>query len=255
MENKKRTILVFGAHPDDAEIGMGGSIKRLSSDGHDVYLCIAAIPDHPDERTDESLAAAKILGIKEVLFLPMGIHELGYNRKTIGLVDNIIATLEPYAVFTHWIEDSHQDHINLSKCVVAATRKNNFHVLMYENTIPGGLTTGAFRAQYFIDISSTISYKLHSIESHASQIRRNGDWWIQGINGRAMYRGYQIHANYAEAFEVIKINNDVRLFASTVSPVSYATITKEASEATKKEVREVKEEVKRGNVPLPKVAS
>ncbi len=226
MENK-RTILVFGAHPDDAEIGMGGSIRRFADEGHDVYLCIATIPDHHEERFAESKAAAKVLGVKEVFLLPMSIQELGYNRKTIGLVDEIIARVQPYAVFTHWIEDSHQDHVNFSKCIIAATRKNNFHVLMYENTIPGGLTTGAFRAQYFIDISSTISDKLKSIEAHASQTRRNGTWWIQGINGRAMYRGYQIRANYAEAFEVIKINNDVRLFSSSVQNASYASMEKE----------------------------
>jgi LmbE family N-acetylglucosaminyl deacetylase len=219
--NKKRTILVFGAHPDDAEIGMGGSIRRLANEGHDIYLCMATIPDHQEERLRESKAAAKILGVKEVFVLPLGIQELGYNRKTIGLVDDILKRIQPYAVFTHWIEDSHQDHVNFSKCIIAATRKNHFHVLMYENTIPGGLTAGAFRAQFFIDISSTIDDKLASIEAHASQIRRNGDWWIQGINGRAMYRGYQIRSNYAEAFEIIKINDDVKFFSSPVLPPMY----------------------------------
>lgn len=214
----RKSILVFGAHPDDVEIGMGGTIRRLANEGHDVYICIATIPDHHEERLAESRRAAEILGAKEVFLLPISISELGYNRKTIGLVDEMIAKVKPYAVFTHWIEDSHQDHVNFSKCIVAATRKNHFHVFMYENTIPGGLTTGAFRAQFFIDISKTIDSKLKSIEAHASQIRRNGDWWIHGIKGRAMYRGYQIHANYAEAFEIIKINNDVRFFSLLGSP-------------------------------------
>lgn len=224
MAQEKRRVLVFGAHPDDAEIGMGGSIKRMTDDGVEVYICVATIPDHYDERYRESLAAARILGVKEVILLPIGIEELGFNRKTIGLVDKIIQKVQPYAVFTHWIEDSHQDHVNFSKCIIAATRKNNFHVLMYENTIPGGITSGAFRAQFLIDISSTIKDKLRSIEAHASQIRRNGDWWIHGINGRAMYRGYQIHANYAEAFEIIKINNDVHFFSASPTPSAYADL-------------------------------
>ena len=207
-----KKVLIFGAHPDDAEIGMGGSIKRLADDGNEVYLCIASVPDHPEERWEESKKAAKILGIKEVFLLSMKLEELGYNRKTIGLVDQIIERIKPDAVFTHWIEDSHQDHVNLSKCVIAATRKNHFHVMMYENTIPGGLTAGAFRAQYFIDISTTIKTKLESIKVHSSQIRRNGDWWINGIKGRAMYRGYQIRTNYAEAFEIVKVKNDLNFF-------------------------------------------
>jgi hypothetical protein len=39
---------------------------------------------------------------------------------------------------------------------------------------------------------------------HKSQVRANGELWIQGVKGRAMYRGYQINVEYAEAFEVVK---------------------------------------------------
>lgn len=220
----QHTILVFGAHPDDAEIGMGGTIKRLTADGNEVILVIATIPDEHEKRMKEAEESAKILGIKEVILLPLGIEELGYNRKTIGMVDRVISRVKPYAVFTHWVEDSHQDHVNLSKCVIGATRKNNFHVLMYENTIPGGLTPAAFRAQYIIDISQYIHHKLACIKAHASQIIRNGDWWIEGIKGRAMYRGYQIHKNFAEAFEIVKIKDDVKFFRSPVEPTPYELI-------------------------------
>jgi glycosyltransferase involved in cell wall biosynthesis len=37
-----------------------------------------------------------------------------------------------------------------------------------------------------------------------SQVRVNNEWWLYGIKGRAMYRGYQINVKYAEAFEVVK---------------------------------------------------
>jgi len=210
--NMKKRILVFGAHPDDVEIGMGGSVKRLTQNGHEVYMCVASIPDQREERFRETIKAAELLGVKEVIWLQMDVLDIGYNRATIGRVDRIIEQVKPYAVFTHWMEDSHQDHGNLSKCVISATRKNHFHVFMYENTIPGGVTTGAFKAQYFIDISSTIKKKLESVRIHKTQIVRNGDWWIQGIKGRAMYRGYQIRSNYAEAFEIVKVNNDIQFF-------------------------------------------
>jgi hypothetical protein len=40
---------------------------------------------------------------------------------------------------------------------------------------------------------------------HHSQIEQNGgDWWLDGVRGRAMYRGYQMNVRYAEAFEVVK---------------------------------------------------
>jgi LmbE family N-acetylglucosaminyl deacetylase len=75
---------------------------------------------------------------------------------------------------------------------------------MYEQTIPGGVVPYAFQPQMFVDISDTIDIKMNSVCSHESQVIANGEWWEYGVKGRAMYRGYQIHKKYAEAFEVIK---------------------------------------------------
>lgn len=215
---QRKAVVVFGAHPDDVEIGMAGTISRLAAEGNNVYVCIASIPDERERRILETREAARIMGVKEILFMSLKPQELGYNRKTIGAIDNIVSRLEPHSIFTHWVEDSHQDHVNLTRCVIAATRKNNFNVYMYEQTIPGGITPAAFRAQYLIDVSNFVDKKMASIRAHASQIERNGDWWMEGIRGRAMYRGYQMHSKYAEAFEVIKIGNDTNLFARNPWP-------------------------------------
>lgn len=207
------TILVFGAHPDDIEIGMAGTICRLAACGNQVYSCIATIPDDRQRRIAEAREAARILGIKDVLLLPVKPAQLGYNRTTIGAIDAVIRQLQPHSVFTHWVEDSHQDHVNVTRCIISATRKNNFNVYMYEQTIPGGITPAGFRAQHLIDVTKYIDRKMQSIQAHASQLQRNGPWWSEGVLGRAMYRGYQIHAHYAEAFEIIKINGDTDLFS------------------------------------------
>ncbi len=216
-------ILVFGAHPDDIEIGMAGTICRLVACGHTVYSCVATIPDEREGRLREARDAARILGIKEVIALPLRSSQLGYNRATIGAIDLVIRQFAPHSVFTHWNEDSHQDHVNVTRCIIAATRKNSFNVYMYEQTIPGGITPAGFRAQYLVDISRYIERKVASILAHASQLRRNGEWWSEGVRGRAMYRGYQIHTRYAEAFEIIKINGDTSLFSGEKALVSHVT--------------------------------
>ncbi len=221
-QENRGNILVFGAHPDDAEIGMAGTICRLVACGHTVYSCIATIPDEREMRLREAREAARILGIKEVIALPLRSSQLGYNRATIGAIDLVIRQFAPHSVFTHWNEDSHQDHVNVTRCIIAATRKNSFNVYMYEQTIPGGITPAGFRAQYLVDISRYIERKVASIQAHASQLRRNGEWWSEGVRGRAMYRGYQIHTRYAEAFEIIKINGDTNLFWNEKPAVAHA---------------------------------
>jgi LmbE family N-acetylglucosaminyl deacetylase len=75
---------------------------------------------------------------------------------------------------------------------------------MYEQTIPGGIVPGGFKAQSFVDISEFIDQKIESIRAHASQHEINGDLWFQGVRGRASYRGFQINVAFAEAFEVVK---------------------------------------------------
>lgn len=227
--SKQRAIIVFGAHPDDAEIGMAGTIRRLTAAGNEVYSCIATVPDSRERRIGEAHEAARILGIKEVLLLPLAADQLGFNRATIGAIDAVIRRLNPHSVFTHWTEDSHQDHVNVTHCVVAATRKNHFNVYMYEQTIPGGITPAAFRAQYIIDVSNVIDAKMASIRAHATQLQRNGDYWVEGIRGRAMYRGYQIRTRYAEAFEIIKIKNDTNLFIGEERAAERSAKTKEMS--------------------------
>jgi LmbE family N-acetylglucosaminyl deacetylase len=128
------------------------------------------------------------------------------NRQTIREFDRLFDTVDPHLVYTHWDHDSHQDHVAVSQAVLAAGRRNRCSLLMYEQTIPGGVVSGpGFKAQSFVDISQFIDRKCQSILVHQSQIEQNGgDWWLDGVRGRALYRGYQMNVRYAEAFEVVK---------------------------------------------------
>jgi LmbE family N-acetylglucosaminyl deacetylase len=42
---RTKTVLAFGAHPDDLEIGMGGTIAKLAELGYDVKLVVATLPN------------------------------------------------------------------------------------------------------------------------------------------------------------------------------------------------------------------
>lgn len=196
-------VVAFGAHPDDIEVGMGGTIARYTGAKHEVVMVVAAIPSKKTIRWKEAEEAASILGA-ELVVLDMDAEELGFSRQLVRKFDEVLARHAPDAIYTQWNHDSHQDHVAVSNAVIAAARKNNCSLYMYEQTIPGGIVPFAFRPQSFVDVSDVMEVKARSVMAHQSQVERNGDWWLHGITGRATYRGYQINVSYAEAFEVVK---------------------------------------------------
>jgi LmbE family N-acetylglucosaminyl deacetylase len=208
--SKGESVVAFGAHPDDLEIGMGGTIAKLAALGFDVHMVVATLPnfvktDTKEERRNESIMSAKVMGCKIPEFLDLSPEQITFGRRFVTLIDGIIIRHKPKFVFTQWIGDSHQDHQTLTKAVMAAARDTS-NLLMYETTIPGGLTESAFRPQLYVDISSTHEIKTNALHCFDSQKIRCGHLWIDSIIGRSAYRGYQNNTKYAEAFEVIRVS-------------------------------------------------
>ncbi|MDF2768909.1 MAG: Glucosamine-6-phosphate deaminase-like protein [Nitrososphaeraceae archaeon] len=208
--SKKQSVIAFGAHPDDLEIGMGGALAKLARLGYDVNLVIATLPnfvktDIKEQRRIEATMSAKTLGCKSPQFLDLSPDEITIGRKFVTMIDEIINKHKPEAVFTQWIGDSHQDHQALTRAVIAASRDSN-NLFMYETTIPGGLTENAFRPQLYIDITETLEVKSNALDCfHSQKNNRCGNLWIDAVVGRCSYRGYQMNVKYAEAFEVVKV--------------------------------------------------
>jgi LmbE family N-acetylglucosaminyl deacetylase len=207
MESK--TIIAFGAHPDDLEIGMGGTIAKLSAMGYNVQPVIATLPnfvksDTKEGRKSESMLSAKVMGCKSPIFLDLSPEQMVFGRKLVTLIDSLIKEHKPDSVFTQWHGDSHHDHQILTSSVISACRNQN-NLFMYETTIPGGITQNSFRPQLFVDITETIDIKKNALECFQSQFIRCGEIWIPAIIGRCSFRGYQVDAKYAEAFEVVKV--------------------------------------------------
>ena len=208
--SKKQSVVAFGAHPDDLEIGMGGTLAKLARLGYDVNLVIATLPnfvktDIKEQRRIEATMSAKTLGCKSPQFLDLSPDEITVGRKFVTMIDEIINKHKPEAVFTQWIGDSHQDHQALTRAVIAASRDSN-NLFMYETTIPGGLTENVFRPQLYIDITETLELKSNALDCfHSQKNNRCGNLWIDAVVGRCSYRGYQMNVKYAEAFEVVKV--------------------------------------------------
>lgn len=196
-------VIVFTPHPDDAEVLMGGTIAKYTQKGHKVLIVLVTIPNQAKKREEEARESAKILGA-ELSVLGLDPYALEFNRKLVEVFDKVIKNFPPDIIYTSWIHDSHQDHVSVSQATIAAARKNNCSLYMYEQALPSGLVPYSFRAQVFVDISDTIELKIKSVLAHKSQVQNFTEQWIQGITARATFMGFQINIKYAEAFEAVK---------------------------------------------------
>ena len=114
-------ILVVGPHPDDQELGMGGTIAKLTEQGHDVLLLDMTNGEptphgDPQTRAVEAAKAAEILGVKRrLLDLPNRVLE--HNIESRHLVAGVIREHQAQIVFAPYFQDAHPDHVATTRIV------------------------------------------------------------------------------------------------------------------------------------------
>lgn len=199
------TVVALGAHPDDLELGIGGTLAVLSRAGVRVVMAIVSVPADYDTRVAEARAAAAILGC-ELRILIEGacrrIEEMK-NYQLVGLLDRLIRDLQPLAVLTHAPTDFHGDHVLVYRAAMATQRLAQFDLFSYLPTMCRPVPV-PFQPHAYIDISHTIETKLQAIAAHRSQFYSRGltfDFYrdIARVNGRMV--GFQ----YAESLEITKL--------------------------------------------------
>jgi bacillithiol biosynthesis deacetylase BshB1 len=121
MANTMARILVFGPHPDDQELGMGGTIARLSNQGHDVLLVDMTDGEptphgDPETRAQEAAAAAEILGVRRV---QIGLRNrfVEHTIEARHVVAGIIREHQADILFVPYWEDAHPDHRAVTRIV------------------------------------------------------------------------------------------------------------------------------------------
>jgi bacillithiol biosynthesis deacetylase BshB1 len=118
-------LLVFGPHPDDIEIGLGGTVARHAADGQSVGLCDLSAGElgtngTPEIRQQEAQAAARVLGAawREQLAWPDGAI-----ANTPALVRSAVEAIRrhrPRTVAAPYWNDRHPDHIGASEAIRTA---------------------------------------------------------------------------------------------------------------------------------------
>ena len=198
-----RNVLAIGAHPDDIELGCGGTLRKHVLNNDDVYYVIASLGEKSgdkDRRRGETMAAAKLMGVSDVYFLNLPDTMIMHDGITVSLLDDHIGKIEPEVVYVHSPKDYHQDHANIAKSALSASRNMRSSIFLYETPS----TTIEFRPVAYNDLSDVFEHKLKCIEHYVSQ---NSKEYMEkeAIIGLAKTRGHTMGVEFAEAFEVARL--------------------------------------------------
>jgi bacillithiol biosynthesis deacetylase BshB1 len=209
-----KKIMCVGAHPDDVELGMGGTVASLIDQGYEVLILDLTNGEptpygDPETRKKESQEAANILGAKRItLDLPNRYLEDSIeNRKKIAA---IIREFKPKYIFSPYFDDAHPDHIAASKLIDAA----RFYAKLTKSDIPGEPFFPKRIIYYFpihirlkiqpsflVDISRYIKKKEEAILCYKSQfIISKKEYIIENLLIENRYWGMQVYVEAAEPF-------------------------------------------------------
>jgi LmbE family N-acetylglucosaminyl deacetylase len=191
---QKNIVLAAGAHPDDIEFMMAGTLLRLKEAGCELHMwtlangCCGTATLDKDEiirlRGEEALASAQIAGA--TLHAPLCDDiAIFYEQSVLSRVAATLREVKPTIVLTHSPQDYMEDHMNTCRLIVTATftrGMKNFvtsppvapwsgNTAVY-HALPHGLRDGLRRLiepEKYVDVSQVLGKKREMLARHKSQ--------------------------------------------------------------------------------------
>ena len=229
------SVMVIVAHPDDIEFSCAGTIARWTQKGcraayvlvtsGDVGIAWAGMTraKAAEIREAESLAAARIAGAHQVVFLrePDGLLQptLDLRKKLVREIrrhqPEVVITGDPTIVWAGEDYINHPDHRAAAQAALDATFPAAGQPNLYDELELEGLQAHKVRKVYvtvwgpgdvFVDISPTIETKIEALRAHQSQMRD----WDPGpmIKEWAADTAKDKEMTYAESYRVVKLISD-----------------------------------------------
>jgi len=197
----RERILAVGAHPDDVEIGAGGTLlaHRVAGDTVTILtLSGGARGGDAEQRRSEAEAAAAIVGAR-LMMENLEDTRIREGDPTTSIIERVIGELKPTIMYTHSINDVHQDHRNTHSAAMVAARRVPY-VLCFQSPS----ATIDFRPSRFVSIESVIDGKLEAIAAFASQASTR-DYLDEGLlRATARYWARFGGGSAVEPFEVVR---------------------------------------------------
>jgi bacillithiol biosynthesis deacetylase BshB1 len=173
-------LLVFGPHPDDIEIGLGGTVARHTAAGHRVGLCDLTKGElssngTPEQRLAEAAAAAAVLGAlwRENLAWPDGGIEA--TPPMIRSAVDVIRRHRPRTIaIPHW-EDRHPDHVAASHALRTAAFRSGLRRYATDadpwrpDWVCYYFINDSAPASFVVDVSESYQRKREALDCYRSQ--------------------------------------------------------------------------------------
>lgn len=191
-------VLVVAAHPDDVDFSAGGTVALLTDAGIAVTYCVitdgdaggvdraATRADVAARRRREQVAAAAVLGVRDVRFLGYRDGELVATMELRRDITRVIRQVRPQRMLIHspernWrrICELHPDHIAAGEASIAAIYPDARNPLAHptlarheglvEWEVPEAWLFGAPTPNHWVDVTGTIDRRLAALREHHSQ--------------------------------------------------------------------------------------
>ncbi|WP_310191287.1 bacillithiol biosynthesis deacetylase BshB1 [Neobacillus niacini] len=222
MKDKPLHILAFGAHADDVEIGMGGSIAKWTTSGKRVGICDLTEAQLSSNgtieiRKKEANKAAELLGVTERLSLGFPDRGLLLQEEFIRRIASVIRRYQPQIVFAPYFEDRHPDHGNCARLVEEAVFSAGIRKYQTENSqkphkvsrVYFYMINGFHKPDFTIDISAYMENKIAALRAYKSQFEQTDtsvetplvNGYIETVEARERLFGQQVGVNFAEGFK------------------------------------------------------
>lgn len=186
MSNHVYDAVCVGAHPDDVEIGMGGTIAKMVAAGAKVAIVDLTNGEPtpfgtPATRAVESAAAARSLGVERRTLSQPNRYLMDTVEARIELAE-VLREFRPASLFIPYAIDAHPDHIAASQICVAARFYSKFTKtdMAHEPFFPARVYRYMAVHQrlvaepsYLVDVTGFLDAKARAIECYESQFAHN----------------------------------------------------------------------------------
>lgn len=204
LAERPRGVLAVGAHPDDIEIGCGGTLLQLAARYPGLPVTVVVFTGSAERQAEARVACDLFLSGCQVTLktfaLPDGRLPAHWDEVKQRLED-LATALELDLILAPSLSDAHQDHRLLAELLPTVWRG---HLLLgYE--IPK--YDGDFgRPNVYVPMSEEIATAKVELLSKAYQSQIGRDWWDEEMFlGLARLRGMECRSRYAEAFTTNKV--------------------------------------------------